>query len=154
MHFRADEMDTGSSLAGSDSRLSVNLLRKVTLVSIKRDSQKRTAVVFPKNRKRLTQLGVHDLYRMGALRFKRVMDGPFLDNDDKLAAPPIARLRELEHATRQVEEKSDPDDPDYLKWLYMLIAPASSLGGARSKSCVIDEDNTLWIAHLMFSAPQ
>lgn len=91
-------------------------------------------------------LGVHDLYRMGALRFKRVMDGPFLDNDDKLAAPPIARLRELEHAARQVEEKSDPNDPDYLKWLYMLMAPGSSLGGARPKSSVIDEHNTLWIA--------
>ncbi len=91
-------------------------------------------------------LGVHDFYRMGALRFKRVMDGPFLDNDDKLAVPPIARLRELEHAVRQVEEKSDPDDPDYLKWLSMLMAPGSSLGGARPKSCVIDEHNTLWIA--------
>ena len=91
-------------------------------------------------------LGVHDLYRMGALRFKRATDGPFLDNDDKLAAPPIARLRELEHAARQVEEKSDPDDPDYRKWLHMLIAPGSSLGGARPKSSVIDECNTLWIA--------
>ena len=91
-------------------------------------------------------LGVHDLYRMGALRFKRVMDGPFLDNDNKLAAPPIARLRELEHAARQVEEKSDPDDPDYLKWLYMLIAPGSSLGGARPKASVIDENDALWIA--------
>lgn len=91
-------------------------------------------------------LGVHDLYRMGALRIKRVMDGPFLDNDNKLPAPPIARLRELEHAARQVEEKSDPDDPDYLKWLYMLIAPGSSLGGARPKASVIDENDALWIA--------
>lgn len=91
-------------------------------------------------------LGVHDFYRTGALRLKRVIDGPFLDNDDTLAAPPIARLRELEHAARQVEEKNDPNDPDYLKWLYMLIAPGSSLGGARPKSSVIDEHNTLWIA--------
>jgi len=91
-------------------------------------------------------LGVHDLYRMGALRFKRVMDGPFLDNDNKLAAPSIARLRELEHAARQVEERSDSDDPDYLKWLYMLIAPGSSLGGARPKASVIDENDALWIA--------
>lgn len=91
-------------------------------------------------------LGVHDLYRMGALRFKRVMDGPFLDNDNKLAAPPIARLRELEHAARQVEERSDSDDPDYLKWLYMLMAPGSSLGGARPKASVIDENDALWIA--------
>ena len=91
-------------------------------------------------------LGVHDLYRMGALRFKRVIDGPFLDHDNKLAAPPMARLRELEHAARQVEERSDSDDPDYLKWLYMLIAPGSSLGGARPKASVIDENDALWIA--------
>jgi len=91
-------------------------------------------------------LGVHDLYRMGALRFKRAIDGPFLDIDNKLAAPSIARLRELEHAAGQVEEKSDPDDPDYLKWLYMLIAPGSSLGGARPKASVIDENEALWIA--------
>ncbi len=91
-------------------------------------------------------LGVHDRYRMGALRFKRAMDGPFLDDNDKLAAPPIARLRELEYATSQVEEKSDPSDPEYLRWLYMLIAPGASLGGARPKSCVIDDNNVLWIA--------
>jgi len=91
-------------------------------------------------------LGVHDLYRIGALRFKREMGGPFLDDNDKFAAPPIARLRELEHAAAQVEEKNDPDDPDYLKWLYMLISPGSSLGGARPKSCVVDETNNLWIA--------
>lgn len=91
-------------------------------------------------------LGVHDLYRMGALRFKRVIDGPFLDHDNKLAAPPMARLRELEHAARQVEERSDSDDPDYLKWLYMLMAPGSSLGGARPKASVIDENDVLWIA--------
>ena len=91
-------------------------------------------------------LGVHDFYRMGALRFKRSMDGPFLDNDDQLAAPPFARLGELEQAVRRIEEQSDPDDPDYRQWLYLLIAPGSSLGGARPKASVIDENNALWIA--------
>ena len=73
-------------------------------------------------------LGVHDLYRTGALRFKRAIDGPFVDDDDKHATPPIARLRELENAARQVEANSDPDDPDYLKWLFILIAPAVENG--------------------------
>jgi len=90
-------------------------------------------------------LGVHDLYRQGALRFKRSLDGEFLDNDERLAAPPISSLRELEYAVQQVEA-SDSGDPEYLKWLYMLMSPGSSLGGARPKASVVDEANHLWIA--------
>lgn len=90
-------------------------------------------------------LGVHDLYRQGALRFKTSLTGEFLDNDDRLAAPPISSLRELEHAARHVEE-GNSDDPEYLKWLYLLMSPGSSLGGARPKASVIDENEHLWIA--------
>ncbi len=71
-------------------------------------------------------LGVHDLYRLGALRFKRELDGPFLDNDEKLATPPISSLRDLEYAAQQVEDNSAADDPDYLKWLTMLMSPGNS----------------------------
>ncbi len=91
-------------------------------------------------------LGVHDLYRLGALRFKREMKGEFLDNDEKLAAPPISSLRDLEYAAQQVEDNSNTDDPEYLKWLTMLMSPGSSLGGARPKASVVDENNQLWIA--------
>lgn len=90
-------------------------------------------------------LGVHDRYRQGALRFKTDLHGEFLDNNEKLAAPPISSLRELEHAAMKVES-DDSDDPDYLKWLYMLMSPGSSLGGARPKASVIDENEHLWIA--------
>ncbi|MBV1914823.1 MAG: HipA domain-containing protein, partial [Pseudomonadales bacterium] len=91
-------------------------------------------------------LGVHDLYRLGALRFKREMKGAFLDNDEKLAAPPISSLRDLEYAAQQVEDNGNTDDPEYLKWLTMLMSPGSSLGGARPKASVVDENNQLWIA--------
>ncbi|MCF6262944.1 MAG: HipA domain-containing protein [Xanthomonadales bacterium] len=91
-------------------------------------------------------LGVHDLYRLGALRFKREMQGEFLDTDEKLAAPPIASLRNLEYAAQQVEDNSNTDDPEYLKWLTLLMSPGSSLGGARPKASVVDENNQLWIA--------
>ncbi|MDG9669917.1 HipA domain-containing protein [Hahella sp. CR1] len=90
-------------------------------------------------------LGVHDLYRQGALRFKQSIEGAFLDNDERLAAPPISSLRELEYAAQQVED-SNSDDPEYLRWLYMLMSPGSSLGGARPKASVVDEANHLWIA--------
>jgi serine/threonine-protein kinase HipA len=91
-------------------------------------------------------LGVHDLYRLGALRFKREMNGAFLDNDEKLAAPPISSLRDLEYAAQQVEDNHNTDDAEYLKWLTMLMSPGSSLGGARPKASVVDENNHLWIA--------
>ncbi|PSJ41219.1 toxin HipA [Zobellella endophytica] len=91
-------------------------------------------------------LGVYDEYRMGALRFKTDLKGPFLDDDKRLSAPPMTSLRELEHAARQVEQNLDHDDPDYMKWLSMLISPGSSLGGARPKASVADEQGHLWIA--------
>jgi serine/threonine-protein kinase HipA len=91
-------------------------------------------------------LGVHDLYRLGALRFKREMNGAFLDNDEKLATPPISSLRDLEYAAQQVEDNSNTDDHEYLKWLTMLMSPGSSLGGARPKASVVDENKQLWIA--------
>ena len=91
-------------------------------------------------------LGVHDMYRMGALRFKNDADGDFLDNNKELVAPPIASLKELEYAAQQIEHNLDLDNPEYRKWLNMLMSPGSSLGGARPKSCVIDENNELWLA--------
>ena len=91
-------------------------------------------------------LGVHDHYRLGALRFKREIKGEFLDNDDKLAAPPISSLSDLEYAAHYVEDNSNTDDAEYLKWLTMLMSPGSSLGGARPKASVVDENNQLWIA--------
>ena len=91
-------------------------------------------------------LGVQDRYRLGALRFKSALDGEFLDHDKKPAVPPISSLKELEHAALQVEGNGDATDSEYLKWLYMLISPGSSLGGARPKASVIDEQGQLWIA--------
>lgn len=90
-------------------------------------------------------LGVFDEHRMGALRFKLEENGPFLNDNKKMAAPPWTSLRELEHASLKFEE-DNTDDPEYLKWLSMLIAPGSSLGGARPKASVVDADDDLWIA--------
>ncbi len=89
-------------------------------------------------------LGVHDRHRMGALRFRT--DGPFLDDNDQLAAPPWTSLRELEHASLQLERDDADEDPDYGRWLKMLIAPGGSLGGARPKASVLDQRGQLWIA--------
>lgn len=91
-------------------------------------------------------LGVHDLYRVGALRFQRQSSGPYLDNDQNLTAPPWTSLRELEFASLEIEKGSSSENPDYEKWLRMLIAPGGSLGGARPKASVVDPSGALWIA--------
>ncbi len=89
-------------------------------------------------------LGVHDMSRMGALRFKLNPEGPFLDNDPVSPTPPWATIRELQYAAELIESNADTDE--VRKWLAMLMAPGSSLGGARPKSNILDENNQLWIA--------
>ena len=89
-------------------------------------------------------LGVYDETRMGALRFKTEAEGKFLNDDSAMAAPPWARLRELEQASRRLA--TDDDDKESGKWIAMLLAPGSSLGGARPKASVTDLGGNLWIA--------
>lgn len=91
-------------------------------------------------------LGVYDGHRMGALRFKLDEDGPFLNDNADMASPPWTSLRELEHISLKLEEDDVIEDPEYLKWLSMLIAPGASLGGARPKASITDNDGGLWIA--------
>lgn len=91
-------------------------------------------------------LGVFDGHRMGGLRFKLEQDGAFLNNHKKMATPPWTSLRELEYASLQLEKEDAINDPEYTKWLSMLIDPGSSLGGARPKASVFDEKGNLWIA--------
>ena len=91
-------------------------------------------------------LGVHDSHRMGGLRFKESAEGEFLSNDQRLAAPPWTSLRDLEYAVEQYEKNADELDETSLKWMNQLIAPGSSLGGARPKADVVDTNGKQWIA--------
>ncbi len=97
--------------------------------------------------KRLTDvdylLGVYDETRMGGLRFSVNEDGPFLSNDKELATPPWTTLRKLESASLAFEKNEDGMEE---KWLKQLLAPGSSLGGARPKASVSAPDGSLWIA--------
>ncbi len=92
-------------------------------------------------------LGVHDETRLGALRFQDPDTGRFADSDNELAAPPITSLRELQAASLQFEEHADEEEhPDYERWLTQLFAPGTSLGGARPKASVRDEEGILCLA--------
>lgn len=89
-------------------------------------------------------LGVFDESRMGALRFKTDLDGPFLDNDAQIPTPPWSSLADLQEAAKQLE--SDDQNEAIRKWIAVLIAPGSSLGGARPKANIFDTQKNLWIA--------
>jgi len=92
-------------------------------------------------------LGVHDETRLGALRFRDPATGRFIDSDDDLAAPPVTSLRELQAASLQFELHQDEEEhPDYERWLNQLFAPGTSLGGARPKASVRDEEGMLCLA--------
>ena len=84
--------------------------------------------------------------RWGRLLMQRP-GGEFVDSDGQMAAPPLTSLRALQAASRGLEEHSDDvESPDYARWLNQLLAPGSSLGGARPKASVRDEGGALCIA--------
>ena len=89
-------------------------------------------------------LGVYDENRMGALRFKTDLNGPFLDNNNLTPTPPWSSIRELQDAAHNFE--NDTDTEEAKQWLAILMAPGSSLGGARPKANILDNDKNLWIA--------
>jgi len=84
-------------------------------------------------------LAVGDLARQGALRFAEAVDGPFLAVQVNI--PPLLRLAELLGAAMRVDADDASDDD-----LKLLLAPGSSLGGARPKASIIDRDGHLAIA--------
>ncbi|MEK0426387.1 MAG: hypothetical protein RJB11_2478 [Planctomycetota bacterium] len=89
-------------------------------------------------------LGVHDEQRLGGVRFRLEPHGPFVSDDPKVAAPPWTGLRDLQQASWTVQSEDSGRKLD--ESLAMLIAPGSSLGGARPKAGVLDENEQLWIA--------
>ncbi len=86
-------------------------------------------------------LGVFDEVRPGALRFKNALNGPFQSEGQGGAIPPLLALQELLEASERVEEEVDT-----LNDLKLLLAPGSSLGGARPKASVRDSTGRLLIA--------
>ena len=87
-------------------------------------------------------LGVNDEARLGALRFSlKGQENVYLSPKDKTAIPPLVDLPKLLSATeRFIEDDESAED------LRLLLAPGSSLGGARPKASVRDRDGSLAFA--------
>lgn len=86
-------------------------------------------------------LMVDDEARQGALRFAGEEGGPFLAEHDVARIPPLIDLPRLLSAAEHVVGDTDSDED-----LRLLLAPGSSLGGARPKASVRDRDGHLAIA--------
>lgn len=89
-------------------------------------------------------MGVQDFTRQGALRFRLEGENDFL-GAEKLAAPPVTSLRELQAVATQLTGKKLDDLDALRKWLAVLVAPGASLGGARPKANFTEQDGSLWI---------
>ena len=85
-------------------------------------------------------LSINDEIRTGGLRFK--VNGEFVASSLDNSIPPYTTLRQLQDASLNIEK-----DENILneKWLKELLIPGTSLGGARPKASVIDENGEYWI---------
>ncbi|MEI7580218.1 MAG: HipA domain-containing protein [bacterium] len=87
-------------------------------------------------------LGVNDEARQGALRFSLPSEeGVFLASVEQTSIPPLLELPKLLSATERFIESNES-----LEDLRLLLAPGSSLGGARPKASIRDRDGSLAIA--------
>ena len=85
-------------------------------------------------------LGVADVSRLGALRFRDV-DQEAFQAPTAAGVPDVVDLGRLMGVTERIlrDEETDED-------LRLIFAPGSSLGGARPKASVLDQDGVLSIA--------
>ncbi len=87
-------------------------------------------------------LGVNDEVRQGALRFSMMpFETVFLKQNESSAIPLIISLPKLLSATERFL-----DDDETTADIKILLAPGSSLGGARPKASVRDQNGILAIA--------
>ncbi len=91
-------------------------------------------------------IGVSDEARLGALRLRHPDDTQRWLDDHAKGVPPMTRLRELQAGVAAFEDHDGDDRPEYESWLRLILAPGSSLGGARPKATFAAPDGTLWIA--------
>ena len=91
-------------------------------------------------------MSIDDFSRMGAFRFKETDNGPFINDSAGLRIPPLTSVRELAHAAQEIERSENDNELPEKKWILQLLSPGTSLGGARPKASVTDENGQLLIA--------
>ena len=85
-------------------------------------------------------LGVSDISRLGALRFRKPGEEQFQSTTTE-GVPGLVELGRLLQVTERILRDEETDDD-----MQLIFAPGSSLGGARPKASVIDQYGHLAIA--------
>ena len=91
-------------------------------------------------------VGIEDYSRMGGFRFKESLEGEYINASESLRIPPLTDIRELIAASSEIEKSEEENHLPERRWIEQLVQPGSSLGGARPKASVIDENKILHIA--------
>ena len=91
-------------------------------------------------------MGIDDFSRMGGFRFKISKDGDFINCEKSLRIPPLTDIRALVLASMEIEKCEELNKVPEKKWLLQLIHPGTSLGGARPKAGVMNEEGSLCVA--------
>ena len=91
-------------------------------------------------------VGIDDASRMGGFRFRKSLDGEYMNAQGGLKIPPLTQLRDLIVASKEIERSEEKNALPEQRWIARLVNPGSSLGGARPKASVVDDDQSLHIA--------
>ena len=86
-------------------------------------------------------LMVNDKARQGALRFSEHMDGPYLAPETDTPIPPLVKLERLLNASDRILNRKELDVD-----IRELVDPGASIGGARPKASILDNNGNLLIA--------
>ncbi len=86
-------------------------------------------------------LMVNDMARQGALRFSEQLGGPFLAVAGDVPIPPLVKLERLLNASDRILGRRELAED-----IRELVDPGASIGGARPKASILDNDGNLLIA--------
>lgn len=91
-------------------------------------------------------IGIDDFSRMGGFRFKASQDGEFINCEESLRIPLLKDIHTLVSASMEIEKSEELNRLPEKKWLQQLVHPGTSLGGARPKAVVVNDEGRLCMA--------
>ena len=91
-------------------------------------------------------IGIDDYSRMGGFRFKEKQDGEYINCEKSLRIPPLTDIRALVAASMEIEKSEEQNQLPEKKWLLQLVHPGTSLGGARPKAGVMNDEGRICVA--------
>ena len=91
-------------------------------------------------------IGIDDYSRMGGFRFKEKQDGEYINCEKSLRIPPLTDISALVAASMEIEKSEELNQLPEKKWLLQLVHPGTSLGGARPKAGVMNDEGRICVA--------